>query len=75
LTWEEDEPTTAVAREETASPAEESAPTPQAESEAAVVEAIFPEANIVEGEYFAQMQVTPKSCRNRQVWLIQFSFC
>jgi hypothetical protein len=67
LTWEEDEPTTAVAEEETAPPAEESAPTPQAESEAPAVEATLPEASIVEGEYFAQVQVTPKSSRSRQV--------
>jgi hypothetical protein len=67
LTWEEDEPTTAVAGEETAPPAEESAPTPQAESEAPAVEATLPKASIVEGEYFAQVQVTPKSSRNRQV--------
>jgi hypothetical protein len=67
LTWEEDEPTTAVAGGETAPPAEESAPTPQAESEAPAVEATLPEAGIVEGEYFAQVQVTPKSNRNRQV--------
>jgi hypothetical protein len=53
LTWEEDEPATAVAEEETAPPAVESAPAPQAESEALVVEATLPEASIVEGEYFA----------------------
>jgi hypothetical protein len=67
LTWEGDEPTTAVAGEETAPAAEESAPTPQAESEALAVEATLPEASIVEGEYFAQVQVTLKSSRNRQV--------
>jgi hypothetical protein len=67
LTWEEDEPTTTVAGEETAPPAEESAPAPQAESEAPAVEATLPEASIVEGEYFAQVQVTPKSSRIRQV--------
>jgi hypothetical protein len=56
-----------VAGEETTPPAEESAPTPQAESEAPAVEATLPEASIIEGEYFSQMQVTPKSSRNRQV--------
>jgi hypothetical protein len=56
-----------VAGEETAPPAEESAPAPRAESEAPAVEATLPEANIVEGEYFAQVQVTPKSSRIRQV--------
>jgi hypothetical protein len=48
-------------------PAEGSAPTPQAESEAPAVEATLPEASIVEGEYFAQVQLTPKSNRSRQV--------
>jgi hypothetical protein len=67
LTWEEDEPTTVVAGEETVPPAEGSAPTPQAESEAPAVEATLPEASIVEGEYFAQVQLTPKSNRSRQV--------
>jgi hypothetical protein len=67
LTWEEDEPATVVAEEETAPPAEESAPAPQAESEAPVVEATLPEASVVEGEYFAQVQVAPKSSRSHQV--------
>jgi hypothetical protein len=31
------------------------------------VEATFPEASIVEGEYFAQVQVTSRSSRSRQV--------
>jgi hypothetical protein len=75
LTWEEDEPTTAVAEEETALPAEESAPAPQVESEAPAVETTLPEASIVEGEYFAQVLVTPKSSRSCQVRLIQLSFC
>jgi hypothetical protein len=56
-----------VAGEETTSPAEESAPAPQAESEAPAVEATLPEASIVEGEYSAQVQVTPESSRSRQV--------
>jgi hypothetical protein len=67
LTWEEDEPTLAVAGEETAPPAEESTPTPQAESKAPAVEATLPEASIVEGEYFVEVQVTPESSRSRQV--------
>jgi hypothetical protein len=62
-----------VAGEETAPPAEESAPAPQAESEALAVEATLPEASIVEGEYSAQVQVTPKSSHSRQIWLIQLS--
>jgi hypothetical protein len=53
LTWEEDEPTTAVAGEEAAPPVEESAPASQAESDAPAVEATLPEASIVEGKYFA----------------------
>jgi hypothetical protein len=67
LTWEKDEPITVVAGEETTPPAEESAPTPQAESEVPAVEATLPKASIVEGEYFAQVQVIPKSSRSRQV--------
>jgi hypothetical protein len=53
LTWEEDEPTAAVAGEEAAPPVEESAPASQAESDAPAVEATLPEASIVEGKYFA----------------------
>jgi hypothetical protein len=67
LTWEGDEPTTAVAGEEAAPPAEESAPAPQAESEAPAMESTLPEASVVDGEYFAEVQVTPKSSRSRQV--------
>jgi hypothetical protein len=67
LTWEEDEPATVVAEEETMPLAEESAPAPQAESEAPTMEATFPEASIIEGEYFAQVQVAPKSSRSHQV--------
>jgi hypothetical protein len=51
LSWEGDEPTTAVAEEEATPPAEESAPAPQAEPEAPVTEATLPEASVVEGEY------------------------
>jgi hypothetical protein len=67
LTWEADEPTTAVAEEETASPTEESTPASQAASEAPVVEATLPEASVEEGEYFALVQVTLMSSRSRQV--------
>jgi hypothetical protein len=59
LTWDGDEPTAGVA-------AEEPAPAPQAESEALAVEAALPEANIVEGEYTARVQVTSRSsCSHR----------
>jgi hypothetical protein len=51
LTWEGDEPATAVAEEEVAPPAEESAPAPQAKPEAPATEATLPEARVVEGEY------------------------
>jgi hypothetical protein len=67
LTWEGDEPTTAVAEEETMPPAEESSPAPQAESEAPAVEASLLEASVVEGEYSTQVQVAPKSSRICQV--------
>jgi hypothetical protein len=63
-----------VAGEETAPPAEKSAPAPQAESEVPAVEATLLEASIVEGEYSAQVQVTPESSRSRQVSLIHLSF-
>jgi hypothetical protein len=62
-----DEPATAVAEEEAAPPAEEYAPAPLAESEAPAVESTLPEASVVEGEYFAQVQVTPKSSRSHRV--------
>jgi hypothetical protein len=67
LSWEGDEPATAVAEEEAAPPAEESAPAPLEKSEAPAVDATLPEAGVVEGEYFAQVQVTPKSSRSRRV--------
>jgi hypothetical protein len=51
LSWEGDEPAAEVAEEEATPPAEESAPTPQAEPEALTAEATLPEASIVEGEY------------------------
>jgi hypothetical protein len=46
----------AVAEEEDAPPAEETAPTPQAEPEAPVTEATLPVASIVEGEYSAEVE-------------------
>jgi hypothetical protein len=59
LSWEGDEPATAVAEEEAALPAEESAPGPQAESEALAVEATWAEASVVEGEYSAEVEIAP----------------
>jgi hypothetical protein len=46
-----------VAEEETAPPAEESAPAPQAEPEVSAVEATLLEASVVEGEYSAKVEV------------------
>jgi hypothetical protein len=51
LSWEGDDPATVVADEEAAPPADESAPTPQAEPEALTAEATLPEASVVEGKY------------------------
>jgi hypothetical protein len=53
LTCDEDEPSAAMAEEDSAPATEESAPAPQAEFEAPAVEATLPEASIVEGEYSA----------------------
>jgi hypothetical protein len=53
LTWEGDEPSTAVA-EEVAPPAEESAPASQAVPEPLATEASLPEAIVVEGEYSSE---------------------
>jgi hypothetical protein len=66
LTWDEDEPSAAVAEEESVPAAEESAPAPQGESEVPAVEATLPEASIVEGEYTARMQVSSRSSRSCQ---------
>jgi hypothetical protein len=49
LSWEGDDPSSAVAGE-VAPPAEESAPTTQAVSEPPAAEALLPEASVVEGE-------------------------
>jgi hypothetical protein len=59
LSWEGDEPSTAVAEEEAAPPAEESTPAPQAESEVPAAGAALPEASVVEGEYSAEAIVLP----------------
>jgi hypothetical protein len=60
LSWEGDEPSTAVAEEETALPAEESTPASQGEPEAPATEATLPEASVVEGKYSAEAIVLPK---------------
>jgi hypothetical protein len=59
LSWEGDEPSTAVAEEEATPPAEESTPTPQVESEAPATGAALPEASVVEGKYSAEALVFP----------------
>jgi hypothetical protein len=59
LSWEGDEPSTTVAEEEVAPPAEESTPAPQAESEAPAAKAALPEASVVEGEYSTDVLVFP----------------
>jgi hypothetical protein len=59
LSWEGDEPSTAVAVEEAAPPVEESTPTPQAESEALAAGAALPEASAVEGKYSDEALVFP----------------
>jgi hypothetical protein len=50
LSWEGNEPSSAVAGE-VAPPAKESAPTTQVVSEPLAAEALLPEASVVEGEY------------------------
>jgi hypothetical protein len=59
LSWEGDEPSTAVAEEEATLPAEESTPAPQAESETPAAGATLPEASVVEGKYSAEALVFP----------------
>jgi hypothetical protein len=59
LSWEGDEPSTTVAEEEVAPPAEESTPAPQAESEAPAAGAALPEASVVEGEYSSEALAFP----------------
>jgi hypothetical protein len=59
MSWEGDEPSTAVAEEEIAPPAEEPTPAPQAESETPAAGAALPEASMVEGKYSAKALVFP----------------
>jgi hypothetical protein len=59
LSWEGDEPATAVTEEEAAPPAKEYAPAPEAEPEVPAAEATLPEASIVEGEYSGEVEVAP----------------
>jgi hypothetical protein len=54
LSWEGDEPFTAVA-EEVAPPAEESAPASQAVPEPPATEVSLPEASVVEGKYSSEV--------------------
>jgi hypothetical protein len=65
LTWDGDEPSAAVAEEESAPAAKESAPAPRAESKAPAVEATLREACVVEGEYTARTQLYSRSSCNR----------
>jgi hypothetical protein len=60
LSWEGDEPSTAVAEEKAALPVGESTPAPQAESEAPAAGAALPEASVLEGEYSAKALAFPK---------------
>jgi hypothetical protein len=59
LSWEGDEPSTAVAEEEVVPPAEESTPAPQAESGVPAAGAALPEASVVEGENSTKALVFP----------------
>jgi hypothetical protein len=59
LSWEGDEPSTAVADKEAAPPAEESTPAPQAESEAPAAGAALPKASVVKGKYSTEALVFP----------------
>jgi hypothetical protein len=68
-----DEPSAVVAEEEAVPPAEESAPSSEAEPEAPAAEATFPEASVVEGEYYAEAVVSLKSSRSRQMTLMHLS--
>jgi hypothetical protein len=67
LSWDGDEPAAAVAEEEAAPPTRESTPAPHAEPEAQAAEATLPEASVVEGEYSAEVVVSPKSSCSRQI--------
>jgi hypothetical protein len=59
LSWDGDEPSTVVAEEEAAPPAEESTPAPQAESEVPAAGATLPEASVVKGKYSSEAIVLP----------------
>jgi hypothetical protein len=59
LSWEGDEPSTAVADEEVAPLAGESTTAPQAESEVPAARAALLEASVVEGEYSAEALAFP----------------
>jgi hypothetical protein len=54
LSWEGDEPSTAVAEEEVAPPTEESAPASQAVPKPPTTETSLPEASVVEGKYSSE---------------------
>jgi hypothetical protein len=54
LSWEGDEPSTAVAEKEVAPPAEESTPASQAVPEPPATVASLPEASVVEGKYSSE---------------------
>jgi hypothetical protein len=64
LSWEGDEPSAAVAEEDSTPAAEESAPLLRAETVTPAVEATLPEASIVEGKYTAQTQPSSRSSRS-----------
>jgi hypothetical protein len=59
LSWEGDEPSTAVAEEEAVPPAEKPTPAPQAKSEEPAAGATLPEASVVEGKYSAEALAFP----------------
>jgi hypothetical protein len=59
LSWERDDPSTAVEEEEAAPPAEESTHAPQAGSETPAAGAALHEASVVEGKYSADAVVLP----------------
>jgi hypothetical protein len=59
LSWEGDEPSTTMAEEEVAPPAEESTPAPQAESGVPAAGAALPEPSVVEGEYSTEAVIFP----------------
>jgi hypothetical protein len=61
LSWEGDEPSVAVAEEDSMPAAEESSPLPRAETVTPAVEAILSEASIVEGKYTTQTQPSSRS--------------